>query len=258
MIDNKLFWDNQAKEQGSSVGAVNFDIWMNELENITLNRLVGGSKKVLDLGCGNGDTLCFLAENHPATLFTGIDFSGEMIDVAKKMKRDKGLDNAVFFTGDALDMMPSFESEYDIVIGKRLLINMKPDEWSIAIRNIRGYCKPNGLYMMCECFLEPLASINLVRDSIGLSEIKVHEFNNYLSISNLGGLMGGSFHLDRCVDFGSLYYFVSRVFNAGLTREGNPCYTSPLNGLAFDVACKFNVMGGLCPERLYIWRRKGN
>lgn len=55
--------------------------------------------RVLDIGCGAGETSLRLADSHPAVHVTGLDLSDELIAVARK--RGAGVANLSFESGDA-------------------------------------------------------------------------------------------------------------------------------------------------------------
>ena len=104
---------------------------------------------------------------------------------------------------------------------------------------------------MMECFLEPLRRINDMRIKIGLNEIRVRPFNEYLEedfIENISDL----FSVEREVDYEGLYYFISRIFNAYLS-DGEPAYDAPINQLAEKLlSLGFNPIKGYSPELGYV------
>ena len=57
--------------------------------------------RILDLCCGTGDMALMLAAGNPGASITAVDFSGEMLKVAEKRKKKKGLTNIEFFKQNA-------------------------------------------------------------------------------------------------------------------------------------------------------------
>ena len=114
--------------------------------------------------------------------------------------------------------------------------------------------KDKGTYILIECFLEPLSRINSVRSSLGLEEIKVKHFNEYLSNDFITKNAARFFTVKDEVDFGSLYYFTSRVYNACLSK-GKPDYFAEINKLAVEIT-KRNMnekaIKGYSPEKMLI------
>jgi len=250
------FWENQALKYKEDVMAVNFDPLGEDLELFFLEKHFQDGEKVCDIGCGNGRTILHLARQKKDTEFFGVDFAEGMIDIANSSKKAEGVDNVHFMRVDATDDLKSiFDFKFDKVMTKRLLINIKGPEKFKAVENIGGMLKDRGIYIMTECFMEPLQRINEIRKQLSLDEITVKHFNEYLSADFLREI-NGSFEVEETIDFQSLYYFVSRVFNAALS-EGNPDYHAPMNMLALDLIKKgINPIKGYSPEVMHILRKK--
>ncbi len=255
-IENKTFWEKQAKKFGKDVKAVNFDPLEEELEHFFLDQIVPNGVKICDLGCGNGRTIAFLSKRKVDSFFVGVDFSENMIKEAKK----QNLINTEFLVGDATSssFINSLIKEYgtfDLVLTKRLLINLFGDHKLKTIYNIYSLLKTHGKYIMIECFVEPLNKINEIRSKLSLREIKVKPFNEYLTqkfINQISHL----FAVDTEIDFESTYYFISRIFNAYLS-EGEPDYLAPINKLAVKLTkLGYNFLSNLSPEKIYILKKK--
>jgi len=69
-------------------------------------------KKVLDVGCGSGRVSFLLAKN--GAKVTGVDYSQNMINLAKKCQATQGLPNIEFTHGDLEQFSP--DEKYDISI----------------------------------------------------------------------------------------------------------------------------------------------
>lgn len=250
------FWEGQALKYKEDVMAVNFDPLGEDLELFFLEKHFLDGEKVCDIGCGNGRTILHLARQKKKTEFYGVDFAEGMIDIANKMKKDANVDNVHFLRVDATeDLKNVFDFKFDKVMTKRLLINIKGREKFRAVENIRSILKEGGVYVMTECFIEPLQRINEIRKQLSLDEIKVKHFNEYLSADFLEEI-SGSFEIEKTLDFESLYYFISRIFNAALS-QGNPDYHAPINMLALDLIKKgISPIEGYSPEVMHILRKK--
>ncbi len=156
----------------------------------------------------------------------------------------------------ATDTIPDeLRGRFDAVYSKRMLINVKGAAKDNALRNIHALLAPGGRYYMMECFLEPLARINEIRESLGLAPIQVKSFNEYLDQPFLDKIRE-YFDIEDQVDYESLYYFISRVFNAALA-EGEPDYHAPMNLLAVELTKRgFRPLVGYSPEMVYVLKKK--
>jgi SAM-dependent methyltransferase len=62
--------------------------------------------RVVDLGCGAGGATAYLAKEHPATAFLGIDYSSELVATAAANAKQAGLANLGFEQGDWYELLP--------------------------------------------------------------------------------------------------------------------------------------------------------
>jgi len=254
---NKDFWQKQAIKHTTNSLAVNFDKLENELEQDNLIKNISNNQTILDLGCGNGLTTIDLAKRFQNCHFLGLDFIPEMIDAANNKKEELGLKNIEFKVASAtnLNLPKSIDKKFDVIITKRLLINLHNDLKFKAIQNISSLLKKEGKYIMIECFKEPLDKINKIRELLSLEIIKQHAFNEYLNLKILNYLKQ-FFILQKEIDFESFYYFISRIFNAHLSK-GKPDYLSEINKLSVKLSKKgINPIQGYAPEKMLVFKKK--
>ena len=253
----KEFWEEQARKCGEDVTAVNFDVLSDDFAGIVFDEIVADGMTVADVGCGNGRNIIELAAKRPNGRFFGYDFAETMISVAEARRERLGLSNVKFAVFDATSPRPpeGTEGAFDLVIGKRLLINIKGPAKGRVLRNVHAMLKDGGAYVMSECFVEPLARVNEIRSRLGLERIEIKSFNEYLSQAFMQDV-GVWFTVERQVDIDSLYYFISRVFNAYLSN-GNPDYMAPINKLAAKlVEMGVRPMQGFSPEYAHVLRKR--
>jgi ubiquinone/menaquinone biosynthesis C-methylase UbiE len=252
----KEFWEEQALKFGEDVAAVNFDPIEDQFGAALLEGLVPDNVSVADLGCGNGRNLLALAKARPNGTFVGYDFAENMVSVAESSRQHAGLVNVRFEQLDATTpMLPhNAKNAFEVVVGKRVLINIKGDTKLQALRNIHDMLRADGTYIMTECFIEPLNRINEIRILLRLERISVKSFNEYLTDEFLTEIKR-HFTVDRFIDMGSLYYFISRIFNAYLT-EGAPDYFAPINQLASKLVLSgVRPLQGYAPEVTYVLKK---
>lgn len=253
----KEFWESQAEKFKEDVRAVSFDPLAEDLELFFVEKLIRNNELFCDVGCGNGRTVISLASKKNDTIFYGVDFSKGMIEIANAKKRELNMQNVHFHHIDAIskDLPTLFETKFDKILTKRLLINLKGDDKFKALDNIYSMLKDNGTYIMIECFTEPLQKINKIRERLNLEEIKVKFFNEYLSL-DIFEKISDRFSIERKIDFESLYYFTSRIFNAYLS-EGKPDYHAPINKLSVElIKMGINPIEGYSPEIIFLLRKK--
>jgi ubiquinone/menaquinone biosynthesis C-methylase UbiE len=253
----KEFWEEQASKYGEGVAAVNFDPIEDNFAGTLYQELVPDKRRVADLGCGNGRTSIELAQRCPGGKFIGFDFAENMVRVAEERRQRLEIKNVLFrqFDVTATDLPDGAAGAFDIVIGKRLLINIKGDSKRRALRNIHKMLTHDGTYIMTECFIEPLDRINDIRATLDLERIGVKFFNEYLSDAFMEEI-NKYFTVERKIDIGSLYYFISRVFNSYLSG-GKPDYFAPINQLASKLVLSgVRPMQGYAPEVTLVLKKR--
>jgi len=98
--------------------------------------------KVLDIGCGFGDTAVDLAERvGPKGTVVGLDCCSAFLDYGRADAEAKGLKNVAFVEGDAL--VERFEPTYDFVFSR--FGTMFFSNPVAGLRNMRTALKPGGL-----------------------------------------------------------------------------------------------------------------
>ena len=102
---------------------------------------------MLDLGCGRGRILLYLAERYPNSRFTGIDLSNEAIEHARLAAVRQGLRNVEFIAQDLSDFDRTADTErydfittFDAVHDQAQPLNV--------LKGIRRALKPDGMYLM--------------------------------------------------------------------------------------------------------------
>jgi len=196
-----------------------------------------------------------LAKNNPESEFFGWDFAESMINAANSLKKSEGIQNVTFSVVDSKGSMPEdFVGAFDMVMTKRMLINLKGAQKHRAISNIKSILKAGGQYVMVECFKEPLDRTNARRELLGLKKIDIHHFNEYLDTSFLEDVKN-QIHLLDHIDFESEYYYISRVYNAALSN-GSPSYDAEINKIAAKLsAMKTSEFSGFAPEQIYVFKK---
>jgi ubiquinone/menaquinone biosynthesis C-methylase UbiE len=108
--------------------------------------------RVLDVGCGIGGSARYIATACDCQV-TGIDITGELIEVARELTRRCGLaDRVAFQRASALDM-PFEDAEFDHVWSHNVIMNIK-DKVGLT-REFARVLKPGGRYSCAEFMAGP-------------------------------------------------------------------------------------------------------
>ena len=178
------------------------------------------ARRVLDLGCGNGHPLEVVQSAHPANRYWGIDFSEDLLELARARK----LAGCDLRRGDAR-ALPYPDAFFDLLYSERCLINIL--DWKgqkKALTEIQRVLRPGGYCLLIECFTDGLENNNRARRELGLPDIAPAYHNRYMEKNRFLAAIQGRFavvqpeSLDHYArgyrfrsNFLSSHYFVSRV-----------------------------------------------
>jgi ubiquinone/menaquinone biosynthesis C-methylase UbiE len=102
---------------------------------------IGEGKYVLDVGCGAGQTLCYLAKRHGCRV-VGVDINERMIERSWERAEREGLaDRVEFRVADAQDL-PFEDDLFDAVITES--VTAFPEDKQGAVREYARVTKPGG------------------------------------------------------------------------------------------------------------------
>lgn len=248
----RALWDERA-QLGELAGTQ--DRMAKRLEVATLTNWVVGPR-VLDAGCGDGETLLALVDALQLTGAVGIDFSPAMI--ARAMVAAAGLRSGVrFVEGSLFD--PIWE-RFDTVYTERALINLPTwRQQAFVLARLADAVAPGGRLCIMENCADGLRALNRLRSICQLDQMSAPAHNRYLEAEEIMAFQPSGFTMPVEVRYSDHYYFLSRVVNAydAAQRGEAPRYDSPINFLAVGLR---TVLGpsplGCGQGRLWIWRRE--
>lgn len=247
------FWDAQAERFAEDVAATTPDPLAKELELRTLKQFLRSGNSTLEAGCGNGYNLFNLADFLTGRL-VGFDYADKMIGAAECVRALRP--DGARFSFDVRSVLDDLSDlgAFDQVFTDRCLINLpSPDLQLQAVGNLAGRLRPGGALLLIESTQQGQDRINEMRRIVGLQPIAYHWHNLYLDEpAFLAGLPASVEHVGT-ENFASLYFVISRVFNARLTPEGQPPdYLAEIN----RIAAMLPSFGDCAPLKLFRLRRK--
>jgi len=116
--------------------------WLDPLSRHALERIsLRKGSKILDVGCGLGDTTLMLSKCFEDTRLTGLDQDMELIEEAKAANQ-AGHSTMQFVTGDA-QQLPFPDNSFDFAF-TRYLLHHVPDGLT-ALKEMKRVCKSGGI-----------------------------------------------------------------------------------------------------------------
>jgi 2-polyprenyl-3-methyl-5-hydroxy-6-metoxy-1,4-benzoquinol methylase len=106
--------------------------------------------RVLDVGCGTGETAVFLASRGHDVV--GVDAVPEAIEAAKAKATEAGLD-ICFRAADVLEVLPELIGKFHSVADVGFFHSLSIEERSDFAKKLAGKIAPGGVYVML-CFSE--------------------------------------------------------------------------------------------------------
>jgi SAM-dependent methyltransferase len=102
---------------------------------------IGQTERVLDIGCGTGQTTRDAARAAPAGSALGVDLSSQMIKLARRITEQQGITNAAFAQADA-QIHPFGPGSFDVAISRTG--TMFFGDPTTAFTNIAQALRPGG------------------------------------------------------------------------------------------------------------------
>jgi SAM-dependent methyltransferase len=225
------YWDKEAVRVGAKVGS-HSDPYLVGLENwFIIEKCLKRfhPKRLLDIGCGNGQRTKLLAE-HVARTVVGIDSSKNMIKIAKKLENKK----MHFYVASILDeeSLKVLGEPFDCVVSFRCLINLGSVQNQLkAINHATELLKNGGMFAFCEGSRRGTRDLNVLRGRLGLRPIKPISVNLDLDERTIRRHLEAKFQIVERTTFPT-YYLLTRVYYPALISPKEPNPSSKFNSLA--------------------------
>lgn len=271
MHEIRAHWDSLAKKHRLDLKSTTKTPTIKQLEISAIARAIDSSSKnsqtssMLEVGCGNGHNIFGLARLFPHSKFHGIDYSGDMITAACKLKEELPHCDLEFSVGDVLNLSaaPSLKNSFDFVITDRLLINL--NTWELqqqGIKQLSDCIKENGFLITIENFMQSYSNQNQLRELIGLPSRSIDPYNKFINekffeefiIKDLG------FEFIYSENFGSLHDLILYVLLPHI-NDGKVVYDHPLMESVTSLLERLpkhfsNCFGDFGQNKLYIFKKR--
>lgn len=195
---------------------------------------------VLDVGCGLGVALRHYASNRALAGAHGIDYSGNMIDGAKRRLAESAPELEIDFREASVLELPYENDTFDVVTSHRCLMALL--DWELqkqALLEIRRVLKPGGTLVLMEGTFDGLDRLNFYRRQFSLSEIDPSGRDRLFTLKfherELLDYVEPHYELMRIQRFG-MYYFLTRIVQPLLVAPESPSYDHPINEIAKQIA----------------------
>lgn len=205
----------------------------------TLSHYAGSFRSTLEIGCGTGQLLAYLAANNPCAQFVGIDVNKSMITEARSKVKNTDLENCELIVADG-EKLPLKEGMFRLVLLMQMLHHAKDiDVLASEVRKVVAY---RGLLVVASCSHDQIRSSIDIANFPGVLKNEMRRVPDLMAIKNL--LEKKGFRLKACVEFASSRRFSSCKYLTAWIRS------IPFSTYAILPKPVFNNGLAICEKRL--------
>jgi len=202
-----IHWNERAANEKEHINVNLMDVFQRNVEFDVIDQYLRSDMKLLEVGCGNGYSTSHFRDH--VKYVDAFDYAENMIAQAKQVV---GESNNRFFVDNLLNP-EHIDHDYDCAVCIRVLINLRSfDEQVLALNNIASALKPGGRLILGEGYKDGFDQLNLLRNSLELSDLEPAKINYYSSLAEFLPeikklfVIRDEFHL-------GMYDFLTRVFH---------------------------------------------
>lgn len=185
--------------------------------------------RILEIGCGTGMTLDFLAGLPASHELWGLDFSSTMLGHAQQ-KAEAASNSATLLLGNAMEI-PFPAATFDVVYGTRFIHQFHHDAKKKIYAELERVSRPGALIAL-ECYSRPYNHFRYLTDQRNKYDSREEYFSHYPSPEELRDLTGGH-HEEVSLRFG-FGRWINRIFGYKAYCAVNELAQSPPMSLLRD------------------------
>ena len=134
---------------------------------VTLIDIAKPNLRILDVGAGTGLLSNFIIQKFPEAQYTLIDFSEEMLAVAKE--RFSGRPNFTYVVSDYKDL--SVDQKFDVIASSLSIHHLTDEEKFEFYKHVYNSLTPGGLFINGDLFLGRSEHTNEINQKVWFSKI---------------------------------------------------------------------------------------
>jgi SAM-dependent methyltransferase len=216
------------------------------------------TRRVVDIGCGNGYLLEVLRESFPEIELVGLECTPEMVELARSRRVP-----ACDIERGSVCELPFADASFDAAITERCIINvMDRKDQERALGEVARILRPGGHFVCVEAFADGLEELNAARGELGLEPNVVPHHNLWFDkqwfldcIEPMFTIVNGQPGSDPALpppNFLSSHYFISRALYPAVTRREILYNAHLVRFFSF-----LPPIGNYSPIQFYVLRRRG-
>lgn len=108
-----------------------------------------GNESILDFGCGTGTLSVMIKEEFPSVILTGIDVDSDVLSIAERKTKQKGLD-IVFKKYDGTILPFHEDQRFDIIVSSLVFHHIPTAQKVNILHQIFSVLKPGGKLLIAD------------------------------------------------------------------------------------------------------------